>query len=510
MNMENSVVNLNNLFANGNYKTIIKKANGFLKANPIDLNVLTIIAQVYFHEKEYENSIKIFKKLVKYHPNKWEAYNNLGNALRGNGNLSEALANFDKAIKLKPDYFQAFNSYGSVLYDQNKIYEAIECFKRALELKPDYILALRNLSIALISVGDFDKAKQSLKRIIEIEPQNIDAHFELSKLIKYSINNHHIADLQDILSNSKKTIKSEVLINYALGKAMSDIKNYGVAFNHWRKANDTFKNHINYTFEEDKNLFININKLVDQKNIKLDVKKFEKEPIFIVGMPRSGTSLIEQILSGHSKIYGAGEIEYLSQTFKEIFTKELTLNKNLLRSIRERYIKGIEYSDVEKTFFTDKAPLNFRWIGIIKSMFPDAPILSLKRHPVAICFSHYRNFFQSHGMSYSNNLIDIGNYYIFYEKVMSRWLEKYPEIITIEYEKLTKEPDRSVKLLIESLKLKWEDNCLNFNGNNRPVKTVSNVQIREKIYKNSSEEWENYKDFLDPLINLFLKNGINV
>ena len=499
---------LRKLFIDRAYVLIIKNARAFLKANPNDKNVLTIIAHACFHNGDYKASIYYCKKLVKISPKSAEAYNNLGNALRCNTNFNQAIMAFNQAIRLKSDYIQALIGKGATLYDQNKVSEAIQFYQDALRLNSKFIPALLNLSIAYISIGNFYEAKELINNILLIEPNNIEAHFQMSRIKKYVRDDSHISQLKKILLKTNQPIKTKILINHSLGKAMADIKSYETAFKHWSEANSIYNKQINYNFEKDRRLFEQINKwnnVIPELN---NNHKSELKPIFIVGMPRSGTSLIEQILSSHSKVHAAGELEFLSVAVQEFCFDKTKVTHEILSSIRKKYFEEIEYISKEKPFFTDKMPLNFRWISLIRAIFPSSPIISIKRNPMAVCFSNFINFFQSRGMSYSNDLINIGNYYIYYSKLMDKWEELYPEINTVNYEKLTENPLIETKKLISCLGLEWEENCLNIKDSTRPVKTVSNIQIRENIYTKSSEEWKNYSDKLEPLLNLLRTNGI--
>jgi len=317
--------------------------------------------------------------------------------------------------------------------------------------------------------------------------------------------------MQSVLAMPNPSAKETVLINHGLGKAHADLKDYHKAFEYWQAGNRAFKDVIKYDFSEDQEVFDRLHQWADHlssSGVSLGaLGAMRRQPIFILGMPRSGTSLIEQILSGHSTVYAAGELDAMGLAVRKnaLSPPQSKLNKAMLKTIRDFYISDINALPTDCGIITDKMPLNFKWISMIRAILPNAPILHLKRHPIAVCFSNFRYFFQSHGMRYSNDLMDIGRYYLAYDQLMQRHMADHGDAITtIDYEALTQDPKHHIEALLEKLGLEWQDACLKIEDNKRSVKTVSNVQIRSSIYTKSSEEWQNYEKELQPLKELLM------
>ena len=242
-----------------------------------------------------------------------------------------------------------------------------------------------------------------------------------------------------------------------------------------------------------------------KKNKKLETDSSSIRPIFIVGMLRSGTSLVEQIISSHGEVYGAGELKNFNNSIIPIIKKHLaeenfSLIEDEFKLIREEYLSSLSMINTNANVITDKFPLNFRSIGFILSAFPDAKIIHLKRDARATCWSIYKHYFSDAGNGWAYNLDDLAKFYKLYVDLMNYWHELYPgKIYDISYEKLTSNQEKESRQLIEYCDLEWDPFCLNFHENKRDVNTASSLQVRKKIYQGSSDAWREYSDFLKPL-----------
>ena len=228
-------------------------------------------------------------------------------------------------------------------------------------------------------------------------------------------------------------------------------------------------------------------------------------PIFIVGMPRSGTSLVEQILSTHQEIYGAGELSTLNNLILPIINdcilKNTKVTEDSYLSVRNEYLSNISRLNASEAIITDKMPTNFRYIGFILKSFPDAKIINLNRDSRAICWSIYKSYFPGEGLGWAFNMKDLAGYYNSYIDLMTHWHKLFPKkIYDICYEDLTINQESETRKLLEYCELEWDDNCLNFHTNKRAVKTTSSLQVRKKMYQGSSEVWKKYESYLKPLI----------
>ena len=220
-------------------------------------------------------------------------------------------------------------------------------------------------------------------------------------------------------------------------------------------------------------------------------------------MPRSGTTLVEQIVSSHSEVYGAGELKFMDAIMDSLDWSGDTLYPEVINEIRAEYLDNISDLSTDQRFLTDKMPANFRWLGFIAQAFPEAKIIHVKRNPVAVCWSNYKLYFPANGMRYSFDMEDVAKYYGLYQNLMKFWHELFPNrIYDINYEKLTENQLEETQKLLAYLELDWQDDVLEFHKNTRSVSTASNLQVRTKMYKDSSLEWQKYKEHLDPMLNI--------
>ena len=259
-----------------------------------------------------------------------------------------------------------------------------------------------------------------------------------------------------------------------------------------------------YEFTQDEHLFAQIKHTAPQfKDVALNRtgEPIRHTPIFILGMPRSGTTLVEQIVSSHSEVTGAGELDYVSQFGSQLAAGLTAPTLEAVSVFRERYLAELAKRADGQAFITDKMPQNFRYIALICAAFPEAKIVHVQRNAEATCWSNFKHYFASKGLGYSYNLADTVKYYGLYKDLMHFWSQSYSDrIYNLDYDKLTEDQEPETRRLIEYLELNWEDACLAPQNNKRSVKTASQQQVRQKVYKGSSQAWRKYEPFLDGVV----------
>jgi hypothetical protein len=333
--------------------------------------------------------------------------------------------------------------------------------------------------------------------------------------------------MQSLLSNSNLSQSERIQLCFALAKANDNLGNQDEQFKFLHEGNRLRKEELNYSLEKSKNLFSFIKELfstlptvIEQS---LSFKPSTKSPIFIVGMPRSGTTLVEQIISSHHAVHGAGELTTLPTLIGPIVKNHIThgssiasttigdkkmnitnaysLPQEAFLSIREEYLDALSNLNVPESVITDKLPLNFQYIGFILSAFPEAKIVHLKRDARATCWSNYQCFHLKKENGFSYNLDDLAEFYGLYLEQMDFWHQLYPgKIYDICYEDLTTHQEEETRKLLQYCELDWDKNCLNFHKNPRAVKTASSLQVKQKMYQGSSEAWKKHEAYLKPLI----------
>ena len=300
---------------------------------------------------------------------------------------------------------------------------------------------------------------------------------------------------------------------FALGKVYGDVDQYDRCFNCLEKGNRLRSKQLGYTIDKDRILFAKIKELFSAESLALNAEGDSDtsiQPFFIIGMPRSGTSLVEQILASHSKVHGAGELEAMARLAFPIISgqsnedsnEEAILSRRKIESLHNGYLETLTSLNVPETIIVDKMPGNFRFVGLILSAFPNAKIIHLDRDPIATCWSIYKHFFSSKGNGYAYDMDNLAEYYRLYRGLMSFWRGLFPKgIYELSYEDLTENQEEQSRKLLEFCELDWEEQCLNFYQTKRAVRTASSVQVRQKMYKGSSEAWRKYESHLQPLIN---------
>jgi len=436
------------------------------------------------------------------------AHNNLGLIALSQGQLDNALKSFEWAVAYGPEYAEAHNSLGAALQELKQFEKAKVSFKKAVALNPQYAQGLHNLAILCEIINLPDEASEYYEKALAVEPNYAEAYRNQSRTKKYKKNDPQIAQMQSIYSNDNLSISDKVHINFALAKVNEDLGNQKDFFKHLDEGSRLRKKQLNYNINETEEFHSSLIRLFseDQPKIKqLSLDPLDIRPIFIVGMPRSGTSLVEQIISSHHSVHGAGELN----NFKNIVTPALknyisnltnTINEDDLLSIRKNYIKSLMDLNVSEKIITDKMPVNFRMIGLILTAIPEAKIIHLTRNPKATCWSNYKHYFANeNGFTFDQE--DLARFFILYQELMGFWHKSFPnKIHDISYERLTTHQEDETHKLLKYCELDWDNNCLNFHKNTRAVHTASASQVRQKMYQGSSDAWKKYEKFLQPLI----------
>jgi tetratricopeptide (TPR) repeat protein len=453
------------------------------------------------------DAIQSYKNAISINKNYPDAYNNLGTSLHELGHFTEAIESLEWAIAYKHDFAEAHNNLGNVLNDIGKVSDAINCFKKAISIDSYYTNAYFNLALAHKDMGNKESYIKFIEKTVLLKPDWGDANFYLSQVKKYTVDDPHLKEMETILLKNDLELVDQIGINFALAHAYESLDNNEKQFKFLDEANKLRKKEADYSFEVDKKRFLRVREIFRSHSSflkKSSAKPEDKKPIFIVGMPRSGTSLVHQIIDSHNKVQGVGELTVLSKVINEFFRnydKNNDISENELLEIRKKYLEYISSLNINENIFIDKMPLNFRHIGFIISAFPEAKIIHMNRDSMATCWSIYKYYFN--GNLYSYNQEDLANYYNEYKNLMNFWNQNFPsKIYELSYENLTINQESETRKLIDYCELDWDENCLNFYKNKGVVKTTSALQVRQKMYQGSSEVWKKYEKHLQPLIKI--------
>ena len=448
-----------------------------------------------------------YREAIALKPDYAEAHSNLGITLKELGRLDDAEASYQKAIALRPNYAQAHSNLGVTLKELGKLDAAEASFRQAIALTPDYAEAHSNLGITLQELGRLDDAEASCRTAIALKPDYAEAHRNLTTIKKFSSQDEQFRQMQALYLDPAISKKSLCYICFALAKASEDLEDTANAFQFYAEGNALRKKQLGYDKAQDESLFEKLKasypRLVEY-TFEPMIAAPEVAPVFIVGMPRSGTTLVEQIISSHPLVTGAGELPFVSQFGDSLAVDQAPADEKALTAFRQQYLNALKKHSEGNAIVTDKTPQNFRFLGLIISALPEAKIIHVKRDPAAVCWANYTQYFADDSLGYCYSLDDTLRYHEAYQDLMEYWHLAVPNrVYDLHYEVLTENQEEETRKLIGHLGLDWDDTCLSPQDNKRGVATASNAQVRQKVYQGSSEKWKRYKPYLNGALDHF-------
>ena len=499
--------NLGNLFAEMfKYNDAIEQYDKAIDLKYDNANIYYNRGNALSNLRKTNGAVESYKKAIECDPSHVLAYYNYGNLLKKIGDYKEALYNYNKAVSIQPEFAGVYNNIGNVYSKLGDVDRAKLNYHKSISLDSGVAQVHYNYANVLKDIGEIDAAVEEYNTAIQLKPDFVEAYYNRGNaLIKYKSDDPYILMMENLYNKASLTDYQDKQLCFSLAKAYGDIGNYDDSFNYVVKGNSLHNKDSRYDITVDQELFANIKEIFTEVGIGEHGYKHDSiKPIFIVGMPRSGTSLVEQIIASHHSVYGAGELELMSNVtmpvVSEVSDKNNSLPEEKIAEIHDRYIGGLDQINTGKDVITDKMPLNFRWIGFIISALPEAKIIHLNRDARAVCWSIYKHFFSGAGNGYAYDLNDLVEYYKLYDDLMSFWRERFPGCIyDLNYEKLTEDQEGETRMLLEYCGLGWDDHCMDFHDTKRSVKTSSASQVREKMYKGSSDEWRIYEGYLHVL-----------
>jgi len=478
-------------------------------SQPVALHLLGVIAH---QVGKNDIAVDLITKALVIKPEYAEAHTNLGNALQDLGKLDEAVDSYQKALAIKPNFAEAHNNLGNALQDLGKLDEAVDSYHKALAIKPEYAEAHNNLGTALQELWRPDAAVASYHKALAIKPDYAEAHRHLAGVSKFSEYDDDIKAMEYTYALPGLIDEQRMHLAFGLGKAFEDLCQYEKAFGFFLTGNAIKHGTCEFSIESVEKSFENLKKLFTRNLFSKHrgVGSSDETPIFVLGMPRAGTTLVEQILASHPKVHGAGELGYLNQIVTSYFGKigDDTFSENFNQaSIRDISIAGDEYIGMVReradtaAYITNKMPDNFMFIGMIKLMLPNAKIIHCRRDPLDTCLSIFKNLFTANNYYYAYDLSILGQYYLLYRDLMTHWCIVLPDFIyNIQYEDVVAEQEKQSRALLAYCGLEWDNACLEFYRTDRPVTTLSSAQVRRPIYKDSVRSWKRYENQLAPLL----------
>jgi len=517
-NLKEKIQSVINLYKSGNLvktEEIVKK---LIKENPNLVFLYNLLGLTLSAQNKIDEAIECYKNGIKVDPKYAMIYNNLGLLffnrrsikLGSKDYLKKAEDLYKQSISLDSAIPEPQTNLGNLYNLTNKHNDAIKHHKMAIQINPKFVYPYLNIANVYLSIGKFDQAKEYLVKAIEINPKFYMAHRILSRITKYKKDDIHLNQLKNLYKEiDEKDSENKMFLAFSLGKANEDIKNFEDSFLYYSKANSICRKKILFSIKKETQKFNEIKKSFNESlfNKFENCGNLDPSPIFIVGMPRSGTTLVEQILSSHSNVFGADEVDIIPELIRKYFGENkinlflqnvFEFEKKDLKKMGEEYISRINEISNKTIRTTDKLPVNFTSIGLIKLILPKAKIVHTSRSPKDNIFSIFKNYFPAGKIPYAYSLEEIVQYYNLYFDLMKYWNKILPEFIfNIKYENLISDTKNEIIKLLDFCELSWEEECLNFYNNKRPIKTASDIQVRSKIFNTSIDYWKNYKKYLD-------------
>ncbi len=415
-------------------------------------------------------------------------------------------------------------SLGLLLSQLDLMVEAGAQYRRAIELAPEQAGSYYNLATVQRALGDLGAAQSSLSRAIELDPRDYDAWYAQSELRKQSREHNHVQELEALVESDIDNPKAQVQILYALAKELEDIDKPEQSFGYLQRGAALRRQHLNYRVANDLDTMAQIRQAytADMFDGHIDGCA-SREPIFVLGLPRTGTTLVERILGSHSRVYAAGELNnfprQMMRGVRSLVAERGGSEKDNLpalstgldfRQLGEAYIHSTRPVTGHCGHFVDKLPLNFLHAGQIQLALPGARIIHLRRHPLDSCYAMYKTLFRD-AYPFSYDLRELGDYYLAYRELMAHWQACMPGVIhEVNYEDLVTDIEHETRRLLAYCGLPWEDQCLRFHENAAASTTASAVQVRREIYRSSVGKWRLYENQLEPLARQLMNAGIDI
>ena len=493
----------------GNFEKAISFLEKSLKINDKNEDTVIFLARALFNSGKQKQSFKLLELAINANLNNPVYYFEISGNFFKIKEYNLAIKFYLKVIELEPT-FNDVNLNIAICFQQMNNYEkAKDYLFKELKQNPDNYLVYHNLGNIFREMGDFEKAHQNYLTAIKLNPSHSESYRGVTIMKKIDLQDNFLLNLQKIKKEHEKNNDEQSLLSacYALSKIYEDNKKYKESFEYFSLGNSLRRKQVSYKTENTKKQFKMIRELFT-KNFISNLQKLNtlgEKAIFILGMPRSGTTLAEQVISKHPYVSSGGELTFLQSIIKkkfpkadyDLFSKDVKNNlKDLSVTIGNEYIAALDNID-NRLRVIDKLPFNFIFIGFIKACLPKAKIIHCIRNSKDICISILKNYFPLDDVGFAHNENEIVEYYSEYKNLMSYWKGIFGnEIYDLQYEKLVSDSENEIKKLIDYLDLDWSEECLNQTSNKNIIKTISTVQARQPIYKSSVNLWENYADFL--------------
>ena len=493
----------------GKLDDAVKKLKSTLQINPFYAEAHCNLGMTLQDMGEANQAWSSFSRAIEINPDMIEAHTGLAELSIDQGQFDAAMSHIKQALKTSPGYSEGHNTLGIVLNKQGKTADAIASFKHAAELSPNNAEALLNLGMTLEQSGDLPQAAESYQRAIKAKPDFSRARYLLAHLKSHTSSDDEIFAALSLFQNEKTSAASKTDLAFALACGYESRQQYEDSFGYLQLGHQLKKQKLPFDLPKEKRYFQSITEVFNEDFFDQHAThaRPDQSVVFVVGMPRSGTSLTEQILASHSAVYGAGEQSLIAETRREIakltgrsFPQNCSLlGESQMEILGLNYLSELKKRSPEAEIITDTNPMNFLYIGLITALLPNARIINCVRNPMDNCLSIFKHLL-AEPHAYSHDLEDLGAYFNLYRNLMKHWHETLPgKIYDLPYETLVANSEDEIRKLLEFCGLPFEGNCLQFHKTARVVRTPSASQVRQPLYTDTINLWKRYALQLKPL-----------
>lgn len=483
-----------------------------LDAQPNSFEAEQLLGMIAHQTGKLGEAIGHFRRVAELAPDVALHHANLGEMYRLAGRMEEARAASRRALALNADLPEPWNNLALVAIDRHQAHEAIEYCRKAIALRPDFEDAYNNMGLALKELGRLDEARQAFRKAIEIRPNGAEAYVNLAEVHKFARDDPTFAAMQRLAESDSLPKRERPYLDFALGSAYRDVGDYRRSFEHFARGNAALRAQTKYDEKSTLAVFRHIERVFTPDLIRAKSGSGDPSsvPIFVIGMPRSGTTLVEQILASHPLVHGGGELSLFGEAMLSVPgpggrpiagpAAVADLAASAFAQIGSRYVARLRALAPNAAHITDKRPNNYYLIGLIHLALPNAKIVHVVRDPADTCLSCFSKFFSIEHQAY--DLGELGRYYRHYQNLMAHWQRVLPpgRILDVRYEDVVADLKREARRLLTHCGLAWDERCLSFHQTQRPVRTASAAQVRQPIFDTSIGRWRNYEEFLGPLL----------
>ncbi len=487
----------------GNYNDAVVLLRQALDSRPGTVELHCNLGVALLTLERGEEAAEHFAKALALNPQLAEAHNGLGLAEAQLGRREEALGHLRRAVAIRPDFAEAHANIGLALRELGRYEEARAAGEKAIATSPNNPVLYVELGKVYAEQGDLETAAAIYERALNVAPMRADIHRQLAQVKQYTNDDPHLARMLALArQRDRLSPQARMDLDFALGKALIDVGEYERALDHLRSANAVVRRRIEYD---------EVGTLGQLERIRAAFGDSHAPasgdgsalPVFVVGMPRSGTTLTEQILASHPQVFGAGELRHIENAamaaapFPEAAA---AMDADALSEFGATYVRRVRALSPSATRIVDKMPANFRFIGLIHRALPNARIIHVRRDSVDTCMSCFTQLFA--GLPFAYDLGELGRYYRGYAALMAHWRRVLPPeaMLEVDYERLVDDLSGEARRIIAYCGLDWDDSCLQFHTTLRPVRTASFAQVRRPVYRSSVGRWLAHRDALKPLL----------